>query len=226
MGDWPPDDLIERFDDIVGILEMRYGPRPFGPNGDATGTLVRTILSQSTNDRNSSVAFAALQDALPTWDDVIEAPVTEVAAAIRIGGLANQKAPRIQQVLRTMRDEEVTATTLGAMPVDTAMDWLTSLEGVGPKTAALVLLFALGKPIMPVDTHIARVMTRLGMVPDHTGTVTKQRILTNLIGDDAATIYAVHVETIDHGRTVCRPRPRCGACPLQDLCDYYRQQST
>ena len=112
----------------------------------------------------------------------------------------------------------------GAMPVDAALDWLTSMEGVGPKTAALVLLFALGKPIMPVDTHIARVMTRLGMVPDRTGTVTNQRILTNLIGEDAATIYAVHVETIDHGRTICHARrPRCASCPLQDLCEYYTQ---
>jgi endonuclease III len=224
MRAWPADDLLERFDDIVGILEIRYGPRPFMPNGDPTRTLVRTILSQSTNDRNSSAAFAALRDAFPTWTEVIEAPVAEVAAAIQIGGLANQKAPRLQQVLRTMRDEEVTAATLGAMPVDAAMVWLTSLEGVGPKTAALVLLFALGKPVMPVDTHIARVMTRLGMVPDRTGTVTKQRILTNLIGDDAASIYAVHVETIDHGRTICHARrPLCAACPLQDLCEYYLQ---
>ena len=98
------------------------------------------------------------------------------------------------------------------------------LDGVGPKTAACVLLFSLGRPIMPVDTHIGRIMTRLGIVPDRTSTVTKQTILTDLIGDDPIEIFAIHVETIEHGRKVCIARsPRCGACALQDLCAYFNQ---
>jgi endonuclease-3 len=221
----PGNDLLEeRFDEMARRLEMAYGPRPFTPDGDPTRQLVATILSQSTTDHNSSLAMASLLDAFPTWDEVIDAPTSEVAMAIQIGGLARQKAPRIQQALRDLRTLEATGHHLAAMHVDEAMDWLTSLTGVGPKTAACVLLFALGQPIMPVDTHIARVMTRLGIVSDRTSTVTKQRILTDLVGPDAPTIYAVHVETIEHGRTVCRARrPRCWACALQDVCDYYQQ---
>jgi endonuclease-3 len=220
------DRLDDRFEDIVRRLDMQYGPRAFTPGGDSTRTLVNTILSQSTTDHNSSRAFQSLQDAFPTWDEVIDAPTGEVADAIRAGGLAHQKAPRIQCALRAMRDLEASGPGLADMPVDQAMAWLSNLEGVGPKTAACVLLFALGKPVMPVDTHIARVMTRIGIVPDRTSTMTKQRILTDLVGPHAPTIYAVHVETIEHGRTVCRSRrPRCWACPLQDACDFYTQHS-
>jgi len=216
----PEDDLADRFEDICRILEMRYGPRPFRPGGDPTSQLIGTILSQSTNDRNSRAAWESLRAMYATWDDVIDAPTGNLAGAIRQGGLSNQKAPRIQAALHAMR----TSPDLTAMPLDEAMAWLTNLDGIGPKTAALVLLFALGRPVMPVDTHIARVMARLGIVPDRTSTVTKQRILTGLIGNHAPTIYAVHVETIEHGRTICRARkPRCAICPLQDLCDYYLQ---
>jgi endonuclease-3 len=218
------DDLVDRFDEIMRRLEMAYGPRPFAANGDPVRQLVATILSQSTTDHNSSMAMASLLDAFPTWDEVIDAPTVDVATAIQAGGLAQQKAPRIQEALRSLGAMEVSGHNLAAMPVDEAMAWLTSLNGVGAKTAACVLLFALGQPIMPVDTHIARVMTRLGIVPDRTSTVTKQTILTDLIGPHAPTICAVHVETIEHGRVVCQARrPRCWACPLQDLCDYYQQ---
>lgn len=224
MESWPPDDLLDYLDDVVRILDMHYGPRQLDPGGDVARALVRAILSQSTNGQNSGAAMASLEEAFTSWDEVIAAPTGEVARAIRIGGLSNQKAPRIQSVLRGLRDQHMDSGTLAKMPVREAMDWLTSLEGVGPTTAALVLLFALGRPVMPVESHIARVMTRLGIVPDHTSTVTKQRLLTNLLGPNAATIHAVHVETIEHGRTLCRARkPLCGACPLQDVCAWYRQ---
>jgi endonuclease-3 len=218
--------LADRFDEVVHRLERHYGPRPFVPRGDVTSQLVATILSQSTTDRNSSAAFGSLTAMFPAWDEVIGAPTGEVADAIRVGGLSQQKAPRIQQALRSMRDLELLGVDLKGMPVNEAMGWLTGLDGVGPKTAACVLLFALGRPVLPVDTHIARVMTRIGIVPDRTSTKTKQDILTELAGPHVPTIYAIHVETIEHGRRVCvARRPRCGACFLQDLCDYYRQAS-
>ncbi len=218
------DHLAEKFDEIARRLEMAYGPRPFAPDGDPVRQLVATILSQSITDHNSGMAMASLQDAYATWDEVIDAPEIDVASAIQAGGLARQKAPRIQQALRSLLALEASGIDLATMPADEAMEWLTSLPGVGPKTAACVLLFSLGQPIMPVDTHIARVMTRLGIVPDRTSTVTKQTILTDLVGPHAPSIYAVHVETIEHGRTVCRARkPRCWACVLQDVCDYYQQ---
>ena len=134
------DRVDDRFEDIVRRLDMQYGPRAFAPGGDPTRALVQTILSQSTTDRNSSRAFQSLLDAFPTWDEVIDAPTAEVADAIRAGGLAHQKAPRIQGALRAMRDLDAPGSDLAAMPVDQAMAWLSNLEGVGPKTAACVLL--------------------------------------------------------------------------------------
>jgi endonuclease III len=222
--DLPFDPIDERLEDIVRLLDLQYGPRHFTPHGDVARQLVATMFSQSTSNANSRAAFTALLDTYATWDEAIEAPTSELAATIAAGGLANQKAPRIQAVLRALRELDEAGQDLRSMPTDEAMRWLTSLPGVGPHTAACVLLFALGHPIIPVDTSIARVMTRLGIVPDRTSTVTKQHILTELVGPDPATLYAVHVETIEHGRTICRSgTPRCGACMLQDLCDYYRQ---
>jgi endonuclease-3 len=221
------DPIEERLEDIVRLLDLQYGPRHFAPHGDVPRQLVATMLSQSTSNANSRAAFTALLDTYPTWDDVIDAPTSEVAATIAAGGLANQKAPRLQAVLRALRDLDQAGRDLKSMPTDETMRWLTSLPGVGPHTAACVLLFALGHPIIPVDTSIARVMTRLGIVADRTSTVTKQHVLTELVGPDPATLYAIHVETIEHGRTICRSgTPRCGACMLQDLCAYYRQIET
>ncbi len=214
----------DRFDEVTRQLEMAYGPRPLVPNLDLPGTLVGTILSQSTTDRNSSAAFSALRTAYPSWTEVVEAPTSDVMDAIRMGGLSRQKAPRIQQALRSMLDLEARGIHLNDLSVDEAMAMLTGLDGVGPKTAACVLLFALGMPVFPVDTHIARVMTRIGIVPDRTSTVTKQRILVDLTGPDPPTIYAAHVETIEHGRQVCQARrPRCEVCFLQNVCEYFNQ---
>src|SRR5690606_29212864 len=147
-------------------------------------TLIGTILSQSTSDVNSSRAMASLQEELPTWEEVRDAPVDDVIDAIRIGGLANTKGPRIQAVLRAVSDErpDLDLGFLAEMSVESAMRWLTALDGVGPKTAACVLLFALGMPAMPVDTHVGRVMTRIGILPGRTSTATKQRMLEDLIG--------------------------------------------
>ena len=217
-------DREDRFEEIVRLLDMSYGPRPFTPTGDVARQLVANILSQSTSSMNSHAAFTSLLDTFPKWDDVIDAPTNDVASAIAVGGLANQKAPRIQQVLKALRELGDAGQTLASMSTGDAMAWLTNLPGVGPHTAACVLLFALGHPIIPVDTSIGRVMTRLGVLLDRTSTVTKQRMLTELIGPHAPTTYAVHVETIEHGRTICRSRiPLCGACVLQDHCAYYQQ---
>jgi len=214
----------DRFEEVARRLDLLYGPRPLTPNGDPVGTLVRTILSQSTTDRNSSAAYASLRAEFPDWNDVIAAPTDAVAESIRMGGLSRQKAPRIQQALRSIFDLDTTGVHLDSLPVGEAMALLTGMAGVGPKTAACVLLFALGKPVFPVDTHIARVMTRIGVVQDRTSTVTKQRILAEFTGPHAPTIYAAHVETIEHGRRVCQSRrPKCEVCVLQDVCDYFQQ---
>lgn len=217
------DDIITKFEEIERLLDVEYGPRLLRPNGDPLSTLIGTILSQSTSDVNSGRAMARLREEFPTWEEVRDTSVEEVIEAIRPGGLANTKGPRIQAVLRAIsrEHERLDLGFLDALPVADAMRWLTDLEGVGPKTAACVLIFALGMPAMPVDTHVGRVMTRLGILPDRTSTATKQRILEDLIGPEPQRVYAVHVETISHGRQVCKSqRPRCEACPLLPLCDY------
>lgn len=217
------DDIITKFDEVERVLDMEYGPRLLRPNGDPLSTLIGTILSQSTSDVNSSRAMARLREEFPTWEEVRDTSVDEVIDSIRPGGLSNTKGPRIQAVLRAIsrEDERLDLEFLEALPVDDAMRWLTDLDGVGPKTAACVLIFALGMPAMPVDTHVGRVMTRIGILPGRTSTATKQRLLEALIGPEPQRIYAVHVETIAHGRRVCTSqRPRCETCPLLSVCDY------
>jgi endonuclease III len=223
------EDVIGRFDEVERLLDITYGPRVLRANGDPLSELIGTILSQNTSDINSSRALASLRAQFPTWDEVRDADVHEVARAIRSGGLANIKAPRIQAVLKSVsrHHPDMDLRFLAAMPLEDAMAWLTSLGGIGPKTAACVLLFSLGRPAMPVDTHVGRVMTRIGIVPDRTSTATKQRILEMLIGLDADRVYAVHVETISHGRQICTSqRPRCPICPLREHCDFARDQTT
>lgn len=218
----------EKFDEIERLLDIEYGPRVLRPNDDPLSTLVGTILSQSTSDVNSSRAMARLREELPTWQEVREASVEEVVDAIRQGGLANIKGPRIQAVLHAITRErpELDLGFLTEMTVEDAMCWLTDLDGVGPKTAACVLLFALGMPAMPVDTHVGRVMTRIGILPERTSTATKQLLLEKLIGPNPQQVYAVHVETITHGRQICRSqRPKCEICPLRELCDYAQSRS-
>lgn len=220
-------DLQDRFDEIARRLDVEYGPRVLREGGDPVSQLIGTILSQSTSDVNSSRAMERLRDDFPTWDQVMDADVGDVRDSIKSGGLANQKAPRIQAALHSIVDERglLDLDFLRRMNPEEALDWLVALDGVGPKTAACVLLFSLGMPVMPVDTHVGRVMTRLGIVEDRTSTLTKQRALEALVGDDAQAMYAVHVETIQHGRRVClSQRPRCGSCFLNDLCDYAQER--
>lgn len=218
--------IPDRFDEIVRRLDAEYGPRLLSPSGDGIGQLVGTILSQNTSDVNSSRAMDALLATYPTWDDVRCAETAALAAVIRTGGLATIKAPRIQRTLARVAEATGGSYDLGflaSLPPDEAMAWLTALDGIGVKTAACVLLFAYGVPVMPVDTHVGRVMTRLGVLPARIGAAARQKLLETLIGPDGHAIYVVHVETIAHGRHICRAQhPRCSACVVRDCCDFYR----
>lgn len=216
---------MTKFVAVRELLESRYGPRRLRPSGEPLRELISTILSQNTSDINTARAFNSLRQAFPTWDAVRLADTTDVIAAIRSGGLANRKAPRIQGVLDDIH-ERLGSEDLGPLrelPLDEAKRWLTSLHGVGSKTAACVLLFALGRPAMPVDTHVHRVSLRLGLVPPKTSPEMTATFLERMLGDDPQAIYAFHVETINHGRIVCRAlRPACADCPLRDHCDYFQ----
>jgi endonuclease-3 len=157
----PVPEIVRRLDEAYGIPEWR-------PHHDPTSELVLTILSQNTSDANSGRAFARLLERFPSWEAVMEAPLPELVAAIQPGGLAPTKAPRIQAALRDIREGTggFDLAFLETMPLEEARAWLSSIHGVGPKTVACVLMFALGMPAMPVDTHVFRVSLRLGLIPE------------------------------------------------------------
>lgn len=186
---------------------------------DPLDELVLTVLSQHTSDVNAERAFADLRAAFPTWQSVVDAPAERVADAIRRGGLANTKAPRIQAILREVRDREGTydLSRLAAMSDADARTYLTSLPGIGPKTAAVVLSFALGRDAIPVDTHVHRASRRLGLVPPRSSAERADRLLHDLVPDGLRT--PMHVALIRLGREICKaPVPLCASCPLKDLC--------
>jgi endonuclease-3 len=212
-----------KIDVVLERLGDRYEqPRWSGSQLDALEELVLTILAQNTADVNSHRAFVALRARYPTWTDVLEAPTDELTDVIRPGGLAPTKAPRIQQVLAEILDRrgELDLTFLRELPVDEARDWLVSLPGIGRKTASIVLMFVFAMPALPVDTHVFRVATRLGLLPPKADLAKAHVLLEDALEPDE--MYPFHVELIRHGRDTCRaPRPICALCPLTDICDYY-----
>lgn len=192
----------------------------------AIDELVSTILSQNTNDLNRDRAFTSLRQHFPTWEAVRDADPQAVIAAIRPAGLANQKGPRIQQVLQEISAERgsLDLSFLSDLPTEQASAWLIKFKGVGPKTAAIVLQFALGKPAFPVDTHIHRVSGRLGLRPDKMNADQAHAHLAGLLPPE--TYYNAHLNMIRLGREICAARrPNCPACPLRDDCAYYQDQT-
>ena len=187
----------------------------------AIDELVSTILSQNTNDVNRDRGFNALRAKLPTWESVRDAKVQDVIAAIRPAGLANQKGPRIQQVLRAITEERgsLDLNFLADLPVEEARAWLTKFNGVGPKTAAIVLCFSLNMPAFPVDTHIYRVSGRTGLRPEKMTVEQAHPHLESVFPSE--TYYAAHLNLIRLGREVCGARkPNCPQCPINQLCEY------
>jgi endonuclease-3 len=191
------------------------------PHRAPVDELVLTVLSQNTNDRNRDVAYGRLRERFASWADVRDAPVEEVEEAIRPGGLAPTKATRIQQILRALGDDDLS--WLEAAPLEEARSYLCSLPGVGRKTAACVLLFSDGRPEVPVDTHVYRVATRLGLLRPGAPLDEAHDELSLLGHPDEA--YEVHVSLIRHGRRTCTARaPRCPECPLKRMCPYGRER--
>jgi endonuclease-3 len=200
-------------------LGKTYGPLDAPRRLDPLEELILTILSQNTSDVNRDRAWAALRSRYPTWEALARARRAQVAAAIRPGGLANIKAPRILAVLREIRAREggFDLAWMRTASDREITEYLTSLPGVGPKTAACVLAFSLDRPALPVDTHVHRVAERLGMLPPGTAATRAHTLLADLVPPRLR--VAMHVALIRHGRALCRAgRPRCEVCPLQDLC--------
>ena len=215
--------MTERIKRIAAKLKDRYSePRPKWPE-DTLDVLVLTVLSQATTDANRDRAFQSFKEAFPTYDLVMAASDEEVARAIMSGGLAFQKAPRIRAILARLKEErgEYSLDFLASMDDEAAMDYLQSLPGIGPKSAACIMLFAFDRPIFPVDTHIHRVASRLELVTNNSTPEKTQAKLQSLVPPDL--VYSFHLNLIEHGRQVCRAQsPRCDECILLDECPVHR----
>ncbi|HEX9370303.1 MAG TPA: endonuclease III [Roseiflexaceae bacterium] len=207
---------------IYERLVAAYGPRTLAPSGEPLDELIGTILSQNTSDVNSGRAYERLKAMYPTWEEVLDASEQELYEVIKPAGLGRIKAPRIKRTLREIlrRRGELRLDFLDDLPLEESRRWLTSLDGIGPKTAACVLLFALGKPAFPVDTHVHRVARRLGLIGPTVGAEAAHALIEAALPPEW--VYEFHVDLIQHGRRVCQAqRPRCAICPLRDLCEYY-----
>jgi endonuclease III len=206
---------------IYDRLLDAYGYPTWRPHLDPVSEIVSTILSQNTTDINRDRAFDSLKERYPTWEEVRHAPLAEIEDAIRSAGMARQRAPRITHALTHIVETrgELSLDFLKEMPIDEAKAWLTAIPGIGPKTAAIVLLFSLGIPAFPVDTHVHRVTLRLGLAPARTTAPKTQELLEDLLPEDI--YYPFHINLITHGRRVCKAqRPLCDECFLADLCRY------
>ena len=211
---------------ICDLLDAQYGAKKWAGGRGIVDELIYTILSQNTSAANSDRAYNSLTGRFVDWSAVVEARVEEVAEAIKVGGLANIKAPRIQNILRQIVSGH------GVLDLDwladksdaEAVEYLLGFEGVGQKTAACVLMFSLGRPVLPVDTHVHRVAMRLGL----SGRVSADAAHT-MLGEivPADRVYSFHINTVAHGRQVCHARsPKCSECVLNEVCAYYADAST
>jgi len=209
---------------VLALLIHKYGNRDWQPGDGPLNVLVQTILSQNTSDTNSKRAFKSLIASYPSWEDVASADVHQIADAIRSGGLGEIKARRIKQALGEIQQKrgKLELKFLNELPLSEARDWLTQLPGVGTKTASCVFLFSLGRPALPVDTHVYRVAKRLGLIDARTKVEKAHRLLENLVPPDQ--VYPFHVLMIEHGRKICHAqRPHCDTCVLSQLCQYFQQ---
>lgn len=218
----PPEERAELLRWVKDQLHGEYGPRPLVPRREPLHELISTILSGRTTHADEEAAYAGLRE-LGDWDAIIAAPVEAVAHAIRRSNYPETKAPRIQATLAQIRDSPggYDLEFLREMPVKDALKWLTSLPGVGIKTASLVLLFNFARPVFPVDTHVHRITTRVGVIPKM-GEQAAHRALLSLLPPDPPYLFELHKNLLRHGQQICHwTRPKCGVCVLRERCDAY-----
>jgi endonuclease-3 len=212
--------------EILQRLRKTYGPRPAKTWGNGIDVLVETILSQNTTNKNSAAAYRQLRRKFPTWNHVADAAVEEVERHIRVAGLSRLKAPRIQNILRQLRNERgrITLEFLKRQSPENAIAYLQQFKGIGPKTIDCLLLFAFAMPVFPVDTHIHRIARRLKWIAPKVSAEKAHDLLEPAIPPQHR--YEMHVLLIDHGRAICKSlNPRCPKCPLLSLCPYGQQRT-
>jgi endonuclease-3 len=218
--------IMSKIDRICDLLDKEYEEHVWVPHAPPLDELILTILSQNTTGSNCKRAFDRLKSRFPDWQQVMDAPGEEIAEAIRPAGLARTRAVRIKQIIREIyeKQENLDLTWLSQADSNEVMRYLLSFKGVGPKTAACVLLFSLGRPVLPVDTHVYRVSIRLGLIPETISVEASQEVLGKMVPEQR--VYSFHINMISHGRTVCKAgRPLCGICVLKEDCDYFAQQT-
>lgn len=223
VGDVERETQMQKYRNVYQQLLDSYGRATWRQHLPPVDELVSTILSQSTSDINRDKGFCALKARFPDWESVMNAPESDVIDAIRPAGLANQKGPRIQAALLYVMEQQgaLNLDFLVEMPLAEAKSWLTQMKGVGPKTAAIVLLFAFGRPVFPVDTHVYRITSRLGLISTGVSADKAHDILETM--GDSDTFYSMHLNLIRHGREICLARnPKCTICPLQTDCDFFQ----
>lgn len=206
---------------IIQNLERTYGVPLNRRSSSPLDMLIKIILSQATSDTNSDRTFAALKKRFPTWDAALRARTSTIAETIRAGGLANQKAAVIKDVLRQIKEEHGTLNLdfLHDLSNEEAVRYLSQFRGIGPKTIACTLLFACRKEVFPLDTHIFRILRRVGLIPQKCTDAHAHAIMNRIV--PTGKFYSFHVNLIRHGRTLCRPRdPLCERCPIVEYCDY------
>ena len=206
-------------DETVRLLGQEYGIPKWRPHADSLSELIRAILSQNTSDVNSSRAFQSLMETFGSWETVAKASSDDIAEAIKSGGLNRIKAERIKRILGGILEsrDSLDLEFLKELSIPEAKAWLKGLHGVGPKTAGCVLLFALGRPVLPVDTHVYRVSRRLGLINSGVSPERAHELLEEIVPPQA--IYQFHVNLLAHGRSVCRARrPLCRDCVLGKGC--------
>ncbi len=210
-GMWP--------ETIIEKLVATYGEFEQTPRYNALDELIFTVLTQHTSDLNAERAFDRLRETIPTWEEVMVADQQAIADAIFHGGMSNQKSKRIKDILADIleRRGELEIDFLRDYSLDDAREWLIELPGVGPKTAAVVMSFALGMPAFPVDTHIHRVSKRLGLIDAKTTADAAHGIMESKVHPELR--FQLHMQLITHGRQICKARrPLCGECPLSEGC--------
>ena len=210
---------------IIQNLERTYGVPTNERASDPLDMLIKIILSQATSDTNSHRTFAALKKRFPTWDAALRARSSTIAETIRSGGLANQKAAVIKDVLRQIKEKhgKIDLSFLHELSPEEAVNYLSQFRGIGPKTIACTLLFACRKEVFPLDTHIFRILRRVGLIPQKCTDARAHEIMNRIVPHGK--FYSFHVNLIRHGRTLCRPRdPLCERCPIVEYCDYGQER--